>query len=71
MVLPIAGVILDRADSAASFIAAIVALGGFISHSRALLGDASETGLQRATAIGGMGGLMLSLLVFFGDLIVG
>jgi hypothetical protein len=70
MVLPTAGAILDRAGSAANLMAAIVALGGFISHSRALLGGASEMGLHRATAIGGMCGLMVGLIVFVGDLVV-
>lgn len=71
MLLPIAGIVLDNANSVAGFMAAAIAVGGFLAHSQAVLGGASERELQRATAIGGVTTLLLGAGVFISDLVSG
>jgi hypothetical protein len=68
---PIAGEFLDLSALGAGFLAAAIAIGGFIGHTQAVLGSASESELQRATAIGGLCGLLIGVTIVIGDAIGG
>jgi hypothetical protein len=70
-ILSIAGVILDRSALAAGFLAAVIAVGGFLARAQAVLGGAPPDGLQRPTAIGGLSGLCFGVLVIVLDAMVG
>lgn len=65
----LAGVLLERSALATGFLAAAIAVGGFITRAQALLGSASESKLQRATNFGGLCGLSFGLIVIVIDLI--
>jgi len=67
IILPLGGVILERAALAAGFLAAAIAVGGFISRAQAILGPDSEPDLQRSTTIGGVQGLAFGLLIIVID----
>lgn len=69
---PVAGVFLERSALAAGFLAAVIAVGGFIGRARSQVGDAAGVGdLQRPTTIGGVFGLGIGILILFLDALVG
>lgn len=70
-VLPLAGVILDRSALATGFMAAAIAVGGFVSGARAILGGAPEADAQRETAAGGLWGLLVSIWLALLDVGIG
>jgi hypothetical protein len=65
-----AGIILERSALATGFVAAAIAVGGFLARSRALLSEASEMEVQRYTAIGGLAGFFLSMWLVLLDAMV-
>jgi hypothetical protein len=70
-ILPLAGVILERSALAAGFLAAMIAVGGFIARAQALLRGMSPEELQRPTTVGGMSGLCFGILVIVIDAVAG
>lgn len=70
-ILPIAGVILDRSALAAGFLAAMIAIGGFLARAQALLGTESQADIQRWTAVGGLSGLWFGTLIILLDAAAG
>jgi hypothetical protein len=68
--VPLAGIILERSALATGFVAAAIAVGGFLARSRALLGETSEMEAQRHTAIGGLAGFLLSMWLVLLDALV-
>lgn len=71
MVLPVAGVILDRSALAAGFIGATIGIVAFVSRGQAVFSRADEEEIKRATAVGGFFGLAMSLLVICVDALAG
>jgi hypothetical protein len=70
-IISIAGVILERTALATGFLAATIAVGGFLARAQALLwGDASAQ-LQRRTAMGGLLGLIFGVLIVIVDAVIG
>lgn len=69
-ILPLAGIILERSALATGFVAAAIAVGGFLARSRALLGEGSEMEAQRYTAIGCLAGFFLSVWLVLLDAVV-
>jgi hypothetical protein len=59
----VVGSIATQFSSTAGFIAAAIAIGGFLAHARPAIAGKRDTELRRATAIGGLVGLALALLV--------
>lgn len=70
-ILPLAGVVLERSALAAGFLAAAIAVGGFLTRAQTLLGSVSEEELQRTTTIGGLCGFSFGLILIVIDMIVG
>lgn len=67
--LLIAGVILERAAITAGFLAAMIAVGGFLVRAQAVLrADPEPTDLRRPTVIGGLLGLMFGMAVIALDI---
>lgn len=69
-VVSIAGVILERTALATGFLAAMIAVGGFLARAQALLGRRTSAELQRRTAIGGLLGLIFGALIVVVDAMV-
>jgi hypothetical protein len=69
-ILPLAGVLLAHSAVATGFLAAAIAVGGFIARARAILRAASETELQHSTTMGGICGLSFALILIVIDVIV-
>jgi hypothetical protein len=67
----LAGLILERSALAVGFLAATIAVGGFLSRSQALLADAPEDELQRRAVTGGLYGVLFDLALIIVDLVVG
>jgi len=67
--LPLAGVILDRSALAAGFLAAMIALGGFLARAQSLLGAKCRADIRRSTAVGGLAGLWFGILIVLLDAI--
>lgn len=67
----LAGVILERTALATGFLAATIAVGGFLSGTHALLKANEPQELQRPTAIGGVLGLLFGILIILIDAMVG
>ena len=55
--------IVNQFAALAGFMAAVIAVGGLIVHARPAMAGKHEAELRRATAIGGLCGLGLALLV--------
>ena len=53
--------------TATGFLAAAIAVGGFMAHVRPAITGAPDSILRRRTAIGGLGGLVWALLVIAGS----
>jgi hypothetical protein len=70
-ILPLAGVILERSALAAGFLAAMIAVGGFIARAQALLGGTGQDDLQHPTTIGGLSGFCFGVLIIAIDMMVG
>lgn len=70
-ILPLAGVILDRSALAAGFLAAMIAVGGFLARAQALLGTESRADIQRPTVVGGLAGFWFGVLMILLDAIAG
>jgi hypothetical protein len=70
-ILPLAGVILDRSALAAGFLAAMIAVGGFLARAQALLGTKSQADIQRSTVAGGLAGLWFGVLIIVLDTMAG
>jgi hypothetical protein len=66
-VIPTGGVVLDQSALATGFLAAAIAVGGFIGRSQQILARRSEDRIQRATVIGGLYGLFGGLLLVIVD----
>lgn len=66
-ILPAAGLILERTALATGFLAAAIAVGGFLARSLDLLGPNSEADLQRSAAIGGICGFAFGFIVILLD----
>ena len=61
----VVGTIFGELSSAAGFIAATVAVCGFLAHApRPALAREPEAELRRATVLGGLAGLALAVFVF-------
>ena len=69
VILPIAGEVLDQSALVTGFLAAAIAVGGFIGHSQEVLGRRSAERLQKATAMGGLYGLFGGLFLVMIDLL--
>jgi putative Mn2+ efflux pump MntP len=65
----IAGVVLQRAALATGFLAAAIAVGGFVVGTQALLNSDEPQNLQRSTAAGGVLGLLFGISIIFIDVI--
>jgi hypothetical protein len=70
-IVSIAGVILERTALATGFLAATIAVGGFLARAQALLGGDTSAELQRRTAISGLLGLIFGVLIVVVDAVVG
>lgn len=71
-ILPIGGVILERAAITSGFLAAMIAVGGFLVRAQAILRATPEsTDARRPTVVGGLLGLMFGIAVIVLDLIAG
>jgi hypothetical protein len=68
---PFAGVVLEHSALATGFLAAAIAVGGFIARAQAILGVEPEAELQRSTTVGGLCGLSFALILIVIDVIVG
>ncbi len=66
----VAGSIVSQFATVAGFVAAVIAVGGFIAHARPAITGKEESELRRATAIGGLCGLSLALMVIAVDGVV-
>jgi hypothetical protein len=64
---PLAGLILERVALATGFLAAAIAVGGFLARALDLLGPNSESDLQRSAAIGGVCGFAFGLVIILLD----
>jgi ammonia channel protein AmtB len=69
-ILPRAGVILEHSALATGFLAAAIAVGGFLARARALLGSDSEVDLQRETTVGGLQGFLFGVVLILIDVVV-
>jgi hypothetical protein len=67
----IAGVILERTAIATGFLAAAIAVGGFLARVHAMLGSDRPPELQLPTAVGGLFGFLFGVLIIFIDVMVG
>jgi hypothetical protein len=67
----LAGVILDRSAVAIGFLAAAIAVGGFIAHAQEALRSGSEADVQKATIVGGLWGFATGLVLIGIDAIGG
>jgi hypothetical protein len=70
-ILSFAGVILERTAVATGFLAASIAVGGFLARAQTLLGADDPTDLQGPTAMGGLLGFLFGVLVVIVDAVVG
>lgn len=66
---PLAGVILEQSALATGFLAAAIAVGGFLARTQSLIGSTSASELQRATTIGGLCGFSFGLILIVIDVI--
>jgi hypothetical protein len=69
--LPLAGLILERSALATGFLAAAIAVGGFVTRAQAALRSPDEPELQRATVVGGLTGLCCGVLIIAIDAVAG
>jgi hypothetical protein len=69
--IPVAGVFLERSALAAGFLAAVIAVGGFIGRALGQLDGARGDELQLSTTLGGTFGLCLGGLLLVIDAIAG
>lgn len=63
--------ILERSALAVGFLAAMIAVGGFLARTQALLGSDFEPDLQLSAAIGGLQGFLFGLLIILIDALFG
>ena len=71
MLLPTAGEVLNQSALITGVLAAALAVGAFIGRSQALLRNRPEPEIQRSTAIGGLQGLAIGLILVVLDSITG
>ena len=71
LILPLAGVILDQSALAAGFLAAMIAIGGFLARAQALLGTDPQADVRRWTVVGGLTGLWFGSLIILLDVAAG
>jgi hypothetical protein len=69
--LSFAGVILDRAALTTGFLAAAIAVGGFIARAQALIRRVEPEELQRSMAYGGLLGICFGILTVVVDIMMG
>jgi hypothetical protein len=67
----LAGVILERTALATGFLAAAIAVGGFLVGTQALLNSDEPQDLQRSTAAGGVLGLLFGISIILIDVTTG
>lgn len=70
MVPPFAGVVLEHSALATGFLAAAIAVGGFLARARMLLWSESEADLQRETTVGGLQGFFFGVAIILIDVVV-
>ncbi len=71
-ILLIAGVILERAAITAGFLAAMIAVGGFLVRAQAVLREDTELAdLRHPTILGGLLGLLFGVAVTVLDIVAG
>jgi hypothetical protein len=70
-IVSIAGVVLERTALATGFLAASIAVGGFLARAQALLKDNTSIDLQRRMTMGGLLGVYFGVIVIVVDAIVG
>jgi hypothetical protein len=70
-ILLLAGVILERAALTTGFLAASIAVGGFLARALAVRWATEPPELQRPTATGGLLGFAIAIVVIVVDAIVG
>lgn len=70
-ILFVAGVILERAALTAGFLAASIAVGGFLGRAQAIREADEIPELQGPTAAGGLLGLAFGIVVIVVDAVVG
>jgi hypothetical protein len=70
-ILPVAGVILERGALTAGFLAATIAVGGFLGRARAIREVDEAADLQSHTVAGGLIGLAFGIVVVVVDAVVG
>lgn len=68
-ILVLAGVFLERTALATGLLAAAIAVGGFLTGTRALIRSEEPRNLQRSTAAGGVLGVFFGVWVIFIDAI--
>lgn len=69
--LPVAGLILERSALATGFLAAAIAVGGFLSRAQALMTGAGAEDLQRQATVGGLYGFLFGLMLILLDAVTG
>jgi hypothetical protein len=67
---PFAGVVLEHSALATGFLAAAIAVGGFLARARMLLWSDSEVDLQRETTVGGLQGFFFGVAIILIDVVV-
>jgi ammonia channel protein AmtB len=70
MATPFAGVVLGHSALATGFLAAAIAVGGFLGQAQALLKSDDEVDLLRETMVGGLHGLIIALSIVLFDAVV-
>jgi len=68
--IPFAGVVLEHSALATGFLAAAIAVGGFLGQARALFESDDEVDLLRETTLGGLQGLFVGLSIILLDTVV-
>jgi hypothetical protein len=61
--VPVVGSIIGQFSGIAGFIAACIAIGGFLGHTRPALRRQDDLEVRRATVIGGLWGLAASIFL--------
>jgi hypothetical protein len=69
--LPMAGLILERSALATGFLAAAIAVGGFLSRAQALMTGADEENLRWQATVGGLYGFLFGLMLILLDAVNG
>lgn len=64
------GSVVDTAAAGAGFMAASIAVGGFVAHAKPALSEQPDHKLRYATVVGGLCGLAIAVLLIAGSILV-